>query len=289
MEESKKRKREESIKVYSIFIDFDETLSDNHIDEDVVITEENFIDLCYNGKEENYNKIKNALHELKKTGNYEFYVLSRNENKLLKEVIPKMFPDEFKMFSGIFKEILIYSDLTDFFKKKENRTLFSTLKSEYTERKRTADEPKQFAVIKRELALSKAVDRDRIILIDDSDINIRSFINVGNIALKFSHHYNKEKKYLNEVLIELDSNIKKYNEPVSSSKYESKTPEVNRKEEITTTPKNVGNSESPETPDVKQGNLFGSGSGLDSGKKRKSSKRKSKSKSKRKKKSKSKW
>ena len=255
---------EEGKTIYSIFIDFDETLSDNHIDEKEEINEKNFIRLCYNGVKENYNKIKNALNKL--DGNYEFYVLSRNENELLKKVIPKLFP-------GVFKEILLYSDLRNFFQ--ENLKLFSTLKSEYTEGKRSPDETKKFAVIKLELALSKA-GCDIIILIDDSDIYIKSFIDVGCIALNFSHRYIQGKKYLDKVLNDIDSNIKKYNEPCST-KHESEKHNFIM-EEKTTTPKNVGRGLF-DSPDVKPSKLFGSDS--DSGKrksKRKSKRRKKKSK-----------
>lgn len=96
----RKRKREEKIK--KIFIDFDKTLIDNELGSDEIINDENFVEICYKNKK-NYLKILNKLNELK--SEYEFYILSRNENTLLKGVVEKMFP---KIFKGIF----LYIDLS---------------------------------------------------------------------------------------------------------------------------------------------------------------------------------
>ena len=73
MNENKKRKRDDLR--YLIFINFEDILIDSKLTKD--INKDNFVDICYESID-NYNNILNTLKKLKSTGNFLFYVFSKD-------------------------------------------------------------------------------------------------------------------------------------------------------------------------------------------------------------------
>ena len=232
---------------YIIFVDFDQTLIDNHLDEDTDINKENFVKTLYDNKE-NYKKIKIALNELKKNSNYKFYVLSRNENKSLKDLISTMFPD---IFEGIFlNDELAKIETTPEQKRLSRRD--ETLLLLYSFKK------KNFA----QHFLKEKKNVKYVLLIDDTEQNILSFCE-GTMFLQ-GYNYNKETKYLNDVLNELPVYINKFLETnIKNDLLGSTTkPDIknNQFRLTSSSPKNLFGS--PSSPDIKN-NLFGSPSSPD--------------------------
>ena len=104
-----------------IFIDFDGTLIDKSVNEiDENITKKNFIKNYYEGESEQktkkFDSILNELIQLKKAG-YHLYVLSRNENYELRDIINRIFVIEAKkevdtiINESVFDDIILNDDL----------------------------------------------------------------------------------------------------------------------------------------------------------------------------------
>jgi len=190
-----------------IFIDFDGTLIDKSVFEINENTEEDFINKYYNGStEEKNNKFQSILSELiklKKDG-YHLYVLSRNENYELRDIINKIFVIEAKkeevdtiINESVFDDIILNDDLQRIpltrDEKKEISDFFKIdLKQVAASKMAAMRKCKKINEIRSE--------NSPFILIDDTKENIDFF---NYFMLVSGILYEKDSKYLDEVLKEI--------------------------------------------------------------------------------------
>ena len=206
-----------------IFIDFDETLIDRYFSTDtdtniINITKEDFIKNYYTGKNDEektnkFNKILNELIKLKESG-YHLYVLSRNEKYELRDIINRIFVIEGKkeeidtiINESIFDDIILNDDLQKITLNIEEKKVLA----KFYEINFKQLQPRHYASMKK----CKKIDDIRsdsspFILIDDTLDNIK-FFNF-TFSLDFGgYHYQKEKKYLDDVLKEIVKIMEKNN------------------------------------------------------------------------------
>jgi len=191
-----------------IFIDFDGTLIDKSVNEiDENITKKNFIKNYYEGESEQktkkFDSILNELIQLKKAG-YHLYVLSRNENYELRDIINRIFVIEAKkeevdtiINESVFEDIILNDDLRRIpltrDEKKEISEFFGVALKQ-------VDAPKMAAMRKCKKINEIRSENSPFILIDDTKENIDFF---NYFMLVSGILYEKDSKYLDEVLKEI--------------------------------------------------------------------------------------
>ena len=184
-----------------IFIDFDQTLIDEGVHEiSETIEEEEFINLYYRertdfSKMDMFKSIIQSLSSLKEDG-YILYVLSANENKELKTVIPRIYVHNDE---PLFKNVFLSDDLENVnFKIELGFSRTDRIKSGY---KHTSY--KKSALIKKILDNRKI----NVILVDDDKQNIEIFTEY--LTSPLSKTYSNTKEKLSDVLNELLENLNK--------------------------------------------------------------------------------